>query len=570
MLKIFNIFFRAEGANPWIVLSCLVLGGLLEAVGVGSILPLVSILFENGKTGNSPFEQWFGYLFQWLEISPTLTHLLALLLVVTTVRSLVLFGAMTYAGISSARITINLRRRLLRALFRARWSFYSAHGGGKIANSLGNDATRAGDAYLLSAATTASAMQVIAYAAVALFINWKVAIAAMIGGLLLSLASVRILRTTKRAGFKQADRTSALADETTDMILNIKPLRSMNRHAALMDNLSHILRRLKRALYTRYFAKYGLLYGNDMLIIWLLCLGGALAVKFRLVSATQLIAIGVLFFQMISYVNKLLKNMQSAVEFQGSHARLVEFISEAESARENPGGTKTPAMAADCHFRNVTFHHGDRKILDDISLTIPARKITVIQGPSGAGKTTLIDLLIGFHQPTSGSIHIGETPLAEVSLPAWRNAIGYVPQDLSLFHDTVKANITLLQPDVRDEMVDEAVGLAGASDFLLQLPHGLDTDVGELGGRLSGGQRQRISLARALVRQPDLLILDEVTSALDPVTEAEIVRNIAALRGRYTIIAITHRPAWTEIADRLYTIKAGKLQAPSINSRRKA
>ena len=569
MREVLRIFFGAEGTRPWLVLPCLIIGGLLEAIGVGSILPLAGMLFEGGKSGGSPFEAMVNTGLDWLGIAPTLVNLLLTVLAIIVLRSLILFGAITYAGISSARVTINLRRKLLKAIFAARWAFYAEHSGGKIANSLGNDATRAGDAYLLSAHACASAAQVIGYSAVALFINWRVAAAALAGGVLLSLVSFRLLRTTKRAGFKQADRTSALAAETADMLQNIKPLRSMDRHAALMENLSTLLRRLKKALFTRYVARFGLLYGNDMFVAAILCLGAGLALSYQLVSPAQLLVIGVLFFQVIAYVNKFLKYLQSAMEFEGSHVRLSEFIAEAEANREPITGSKEPQSAASCHFRNVTFFHGDRKIVDDVTLTIPARKITVIQGPSGSGKTTLIDLLIGFHKPSAGQILIGTDPLQDISLPLWRKTIGYVPQELSLFHDTVKANITLLEPDIADEMIQSAIRLAGVDEFLNQLPHGLDTDVGELGGRLSGGQRQRISLARALVRQPEILVLDEVTSALDPVTEAGIVKNIAALRGRYTVIAITHRPAWTEIADRLYTLKGGKLQASRAHSKRK-
>jgi ATP-binding cassette subfamily C protein len=137
--------------------------------------------------------------------------------------------------------------------------------------------------------------------------------------------------------------------------------------------------------------------------------------------------------------------------------------------------------------------------------------------------------------------------------------IGYVPQELVLFHDTIFANIALGDPSVGEAEVREALKAAGALDFVEAMPDGLQTQVGEKGTKISGGQRQRIALARALVTRPHILILDEVTSALDPETERAIVANIRALRGGSTIIAITHRPALLEIADQVYALSDGQV-----------
>ena len=183
----------------------------------------------------------------------------------------------------------------------------------------------------------------------------------------------------------------------------------------------------------------------------------------------------------------------------------------------------------------------------------PGRRCSV---DSPYGWLIFIDLLIGFHHPQSGTIKIGNDDLETIDVGRWREQIGYVPQELILFHDTIRANITLSDETISDEAVRAALISAGAADFA----GSLDNDVGEMGGKLSGGQRQRISLARALVKNPKILILDEVTSALDPETEAAIVHNIANLKGIYTIVAITHRPAWTAIADKLYKVEAGNIR----------
>ena len=195
--------------------------------------------------------------------------------------------------------------------------------------------------------------------------------------------------------------------------------------------------------------------------------------------------------------------------------------------------------------------------LDRLNLELPAQSLTVITGPSGSGKTTLTDLLVGLYQPQSGRILIDGVPLSEIDLKAWRRLIGYVPQDLILFHDTIEANVTLGDPNLGKEEARRALEDAGAWEFVGASPEGMERMVGEKGVKLSGGQRQRIALARALAGRPRLLILDEVTSALDPDTEREICRNIGVLSAEITVLAITHGEAWTDIADRVYRLDQG-------------
>ena len=197
--------------------------------------------------------------------------------------------------------------------------------------------------------------------------------------------------------------------------------------------------------------------------------------------------------------------------------------------------------------------------MNGVSLEFPKGTITVLTGPSGAGKTTITDLLIGFHTPDSGQVLIDDRPLQEFALHKWRAMLGYVPQELVLFHDSVFSNIALGDPKIGETEVRTALKAAGALEFVESMPEGLHSPVGEKGTKISGGQRQRIALARALVTQPRLLILDEVTSALDPETERAIVENILALRGQSTIIAITHRAAFLDIADQIYELADGRV-----------
>jgi ATP-binding cassette subfamily C protein len=183
--------------------------------------------------------------------------------------------------------------------------------------------------------------------------------------------------------------------------------------------------------------------------------------------------------------------------------------------------------------------------------------LIAIIGPSGSGKTTVADLIIGLLQPQAGAVLIDDVPLHTHDARRWRALIGYVPQDTFLLHDSVRLNVTLGDPDLSPADVERALQAAGAWDFVAALPQGPDTVVGERGLRMSGGQRQRIALARALVRRPLLLILDEATAALDPATEAEVCRTLQQLRGSMTILAICHQGPLIAVADRVYRVAAG-------------
>jgi ATP-binding cassette subfamily C protein len=183
-----------------------------------------------------------------------------------------------------------------------------------------------------------------------------------------------------------------------------------------------------------------------------------------------------------------------------------------------------------------------------------------ISGRSGSGKTTLADLIIGLLRPSSGRILVDGVDLAEVDPASWRSRIGYVPQDLLLFHDSIERNVTLGNDRISREKVEWALEAAGAREFVESLPGGVEGVVGERGGMLSGGQRQRIAIARALVEDPKLLVLDEATTALDPETEAAICDILVGLKGHVTILAISHQPALRSVADVIFEVEHGGVE----------
>jgi ATP-binding cassette subfamily C protein len=270
--------------------------------------------------------------------------------------------------------------------------------------------------------------------------------------------------------------------------------------------------------------------------------------------------------RLMTNVSTVQRSMQEMATSESSYWALQTTINEAREAAENASTGDLPTLREACRFDHVTFSYGAKPVLKDVSLEIPAGRVTTLIGESGSGKTTIADLLLGLFIVDSGSITLDGKPLGALDLLKWREMVGYVPQEVLLFNSSIFDNIALGDPSITDEQVRKALEDAGALEFVDALADGIRAPVGERGTMLSGGQRQRIALARALVHRPALLILDEATSALDPRTEAEICETVRRQAGNLTVLAITHQPAWVEIADRVYRVVDGTVELTTRSS----
>ena len=559
MRTVFKIFFFARDTNPWLVLACLIIGGIAEIASISTLLPAVTSM-SGGETDNSSgLNAVVREFILRVGLNPTLGVMLSFVCIFMLVKGCLSFFALTYAGIAAARVATDLRQRLIAAIFRARWTFYSDQSRGRFANTVANDAGRAGDAYVHAARVVAYSVQALGYMTVALMVDWKLALGGLACGAIVTGTLGGLVTMSRKAGDRQTGRTADLTIHTVDMLSNIKPLKTMDRWRVSLDAMTHALSRLQRSLVKREIAKQGMLQGGDVLIVIVIALAIYMAHNIWAVPLPELIVSGIVFFQLISILQKLQRFLQNSVQLESAYLRSEELIAEADANQEDWAGKVLPQTNRHFKFQNVRFSHGDYLVVNDLSLTIPSGKITVFMGPSGAGKTTILDLLIGLYKADSGQVLIGNTPIENIDIQEWRKKIGYVPQELTLLHTSIRENISLGDPEISDEAIWTALDQVSARAFVEGQSKELNSVVGETGGKLSGGQRQRISIARALATEPEVLILDEVTSALDPQTEAAIVKNIQTLQGKYTIIAITHRPAWTAIADCLFEVQNGKV-----------
>jgi ATP-binding cassette subfamily C protein len=285
---------------------------------------------------------------------------------------------------------------------------------------------------------------------------------------------------------------------------------------------------------------------------------------FLTVDLAQVAIVGLLMSRILVQVGLLQKGQHTIDSTASVASRIVETLADYRRNAEFSFGGREVSLRHGLRFEGVSLGYDDKSVLRGIDLTIPAGTLCAIVGMSGGGKTTLVDGILGLLSPTTGRILVDGVDLTEANILAWRSRVGYVPQELVLFNDTVMANIVLSRTGIDEEQVRRALASAEALKFVDALPQGMHTPIGERGTALSGGQRQRLALARALVHEPDLLILDEATTALDPDTEAEICETLRHLSGSRTIIAVSHQPRVAQVADMIVQVsEAGVSQAPA-------
>jgi ATP-binding cassette subfamily C protein len=373
----------------------------------------------------------------------------------------------------------------------------------------------------------------------------------------------RLVRMTRRAGARQTRLLKDLLGRLTDILYAVKPLKAMARETLVGPLLEHKTQRLNRALQREVLSKEALNALHEPLLIGTVSAGLYVAVTRWGLPIDRVMLLALLFGRLLGHLQRIQKNQQRMVACDSAFWSIRQTIDEAAAARETTVGAEAPRLERGIELRDVKLAYGSKTVLEHTSLVLPKGQVTVIVGPSGAGKTSIVDLVTGLVRPQEGEVFIDDLPLGSADMHAWRRKVGYVPQETFLLHESVAVNVTLGDPNLTTADVETTLKDADAWGFVSAMPEGIETTVGERGTAMSGGQRQRIAIARALAHRPELLILDEATASLDPKSEAEICATVQRLRGRMTILAVSHQPALLDVADKVYRLEHGVVTAIS-------
>lgn len=503
-------------------------------------------------------------LFTYLDVSVTLMSLLAVAIMMMLLRVVFIYARQVYSAWLGQEVLHTTRSNLFDAYAAMDYGNYTKLSSGGIINVLTTEAQRAGGSFNALFALASNSVVVLGFAGVLLWIS------APLTGLAIAFLAVAgtvvayYVRHTRKYSHKATganDRYSRMVLERLGGYRLMKLTATAEREAGRVRGASGQVRDL-----LFWLAK--IIASVDLIMepMALLAGGGILyfAVEHFGMSLAEVGLFVMILLRMLPLAKEIMKSRQSYYSCVGSLKAVLDGYQNALSCHEVIGGERDfGTLQQSITLKGVTFTYqgGEHPALDDINLTIPAGKVTALVGSSGAGKTTMADIIPRLRVPQQGQVLYDGVDGAEFNLPSLRRGMAFVSQDAAILDDSVAENLRFARPDATEEQIWDALDRARAREFVESLPEGLQTRLGERGTMLSGGQKQRLSLARALLQDTGVLILDEPTSALDSETEKDIQKAIDALRkaGGKTIVIIAHRLSTIRHADQIVVMSQGRV-----------
>jgi ATP-binding cassette subfamily C protein len=535
---------------------------LTEGLGVALLFPILQVagfnLANQGHVGHYTGEVRALLVQSQLSPSLWLATLLLIFILLMALRSLFsrVQSVLTFRTVLTYELALS--RRLYQAIINADWLFLVRRRSSDFTHALTAELTRVATCTYLLIAALSNAILAVVYIAIALKLSAGMTSLVLATGAVLLLVSRRWMRAVHASGTAVSESVSEVYASATEHLQNLKAMKfydAQSSDLAMFSSLqSSALQQSLESTRSQAAAAFWFEAGSLML------LGGIVFASLEIlnVAPASILLLLAVFTRLIPRLAAGQSQLQAFLSELPAFENLMTIYRECVANAEVPGAAGPPPLAHEIRLERVGFRYEALRpmVLEDLSLTIAAGKVTAIVGSSGAGKSTVADLVNGLLSPLTGRVLVDDAELTPQSARAWRRHVGYVAQDTVLFHDTVRANLRWAKPDASEQEMRESLSLA-AAEFVFELPQGLDTTVGDRGMLLSHGQRQRIALARALLRKPGLLILDEATSSLDLDNEKRILDAIEQLQGRTTVLLIAHRVSAIQRAQMIYVIDNG-------------
>lgn len=554
--------FRPRGFLFTLVL--MVFASLTEGVGILMLVPLLQVVGVEVGQGAVGYVAGFAEaVFRALGRQPTLVSVLAIYVVLVALRAQLHRWQGRVGFVWQSAFVLHLRETLYAAVVESKWLFFVRERSSDFSHALTHELDRVDAATGTFLALVVQLLIGALYVVLALQVSVPLTILMFTCGISLMLLFREKITVRHKLGEEISHSTQGLYAAASEHLASMKMLKSHALEGRFKQAFGVLCRRLVKteaSLVRNYHdLKFAFTLGSTLLLALMLYL----SFEILSMSPAGVLLLLFLFSRIIPIFSATQSSYQALLSDLPAFEGVIDLHMRCVAAAEPPAdrvSVSRPQHAI--RFRRVSFRYQAEQqgaTLSNLDINFDIGKTTALVGPSGAGKSTVVDMLVGLIAPECGEILFDEVPVTLTQMTAWRQHIAYVAQDTFLFHDTVRANLSVARPSTSDEEILGALHDASAADFVNTLPHGLDTLLGDRGVRLSGGERQRLALARALLRRPELLILDEATSALDAENEQRIQDAIERLQGRMTIVVIAHRLATVRRADVIYVLDAGRV-----------
>ena len=539
------------------VAALILLAGVSDGIGLALLVPLLNSL-------GAPMPVVTGVAGWFFALLPgTLAGLLLLFLGVAIGRAII--ARLQSNAIARLRFdyAVDLKTRTYAAIANASWSYLRRKRAADFHALFASEIDRVEHGIQLLLEVPARLVIFLAHIAIAIAIAPAFSALAIAFGLCLAWGLRRRLIESRRLGDIVSEASTRVSREITEFLQALKLTKAYGAEAQHVRAFAEAVQQAEGAglASRRLMANTELILEIATAVVLAALLW--LAVDWLGLPLASLLVLIFVFQRLMPMFQDIQNLAQEFAHSSSAFQAVAATIADCDAAADRTGHAPQGAVPFDRELRleGVDFGYdaaaGD--VLRGIDLALPAGSFTVLSGVSGAGKSTLLDLLGGLIVPAVGRILIDGVELAADRAPAWRRSVGYMAQEAFLFHDSIRANLAWADPAASDERIRDVLQLAGLAELLRDLPRGLDTVVGDRGTSLSGGERQRLALARTLLRAPRLILLDEPASALDAGNEKRLLETIAGLRGKTTIVLVTHRPTAIAGADRYLTLVEGKL-----------
>ncbi len=556
-----NFLFEIINKYPkefLILVILMVAEAFLIAISVLSLIPFADYLFDPTLADPNKFTKILISILSYFNLSAGYLNFTLIFILSNFLKA---FSSL-FIKYRILKIKFSIEKsisiEILNKILLARWSFFNNVKYGTILNSLTKEINFIGSASRSIGEVFANFFNIFTYILIPFFIDPKLTLYIILSSFIIGVPFLLLSKVSKKFGEK---RTSAGNNYIGKLNETIQSAKLINGFGLFKKELNHNISFLQKYIdadlksqITNVIAMY--LFKP----LGLIALIFVFSFIFKIENIPSYAAVFWSFYGALPLIGNILNTAVIINNYQPSYKQISNIINRAEKYYEKNGEIKISEINDDIIFKNIGFSYDENKIiLNNCNLTIFKNKINALIGDSGVGKSTIIDLLMGFQKATSGEIFINQTKIDELDLNYFRQNIGYVPQDPMLFHTSIKNNIMWAKNNnISEDQVVEALKLANALEFVMSFPNKLETTVGEKGTEISGGQRQRIALARALVRKPKLLILDEPTSSIDTESENLINETLKKLSSFTTIVMISHSQETKNISDFVNIIENGK------------